>query len=263
MSQSDEFDLRELLGDPGEPSTFNGIEDTPASELIPFDVVEVVEKTHAQLYPTGCPARCEECCKRLELLTQAQRLQKYPGLVTNASERLAHPTPEPPVIEAELTQVGALMSPDLKDDSGSLDSEYYDTFNATITEVKDLEPEALQELRHRLDRMIRRAKIQQRAIRVTEEGKLSLVEEKRRKAIRAKDTEFMSKRAKQEAAGIAEPKEKKPRASKGEAGLSQVEKQVKQFVKLAMSDEVIRTTLAAVGTAIPENLSEMIARFRK
>jgi hypothetical protein len=239
MSKNDEFDLRELLGDPGEPDSRRpAIQDTPASEL-PL--------------PTK-PAPEEE-------RPEVAWVKTYTGVPHGQQEQLSHPQPEPPKISIEDLDSPLLLSPDYKDEAGELDDEYRLTFAATIEEVKDLEPEALQALRHRLDRMIRRAKIQQRAIRVTEEGKLQLIDEKRRKAIRVKDSEFMSGHRK--ASVASEPKEKKVKSPKADVGLSQVEKQVKQFVKLMMSDEVIRTTLAAVGTAIPENLTELIARYRK
>jgi hypothetical protein len=266
MSQSDEFDLRELLGDGTDPDlALPSIEDTPASELATIDLVEVVEKTHEQLYPHGCPARCERCVIRLNLKDARVEATKQPNYILdghNIQEHLAHPIPEPPAVEID-SAPAVILSPDLKDEAGQLDEEYHATFNATIAEVKDLEPEALQELRHRLDRMIRRAKIQQRAIRVTEEGKLQFIEEKRRKAIRQKDTEFQSKRSKEQEEAKAGGSKPKAASKKSDSGMSAAEKQVKQFCKLMMDEATIRTTLAAVGTPIPENLAEMIAKHRK
>ena len=239
MSKSDEFDLRELLGEPSaDDMAMPAFGDVPASELTPITTPKVETERPESAW-----------------------IKTYNGAPHGEQERLSHPQPEPPVISVEDLASPISLSPDLKDESGELDEEYYLTFNATIVEVKDLEPEQLQALRHRLDRMIRRAKIQQRAIRVTEEGKLSLVEEKRRKAIRVKDSEFMSKRkVADEATGPKTPRT----SSKGtSSAMSQVEKQVKQFVKLAMNEATIRATLSSLGTAIPENLAELIAKHTK
>lgn len=237
MSKNDEFNLRDLLGDVDDvPSMVPAIPDTPASELA------LPPKPKKEPKPS-----------------QEELLTKFPGLKTNAEERLSHPQPEPPKISLEDLSSPTLLSPDLKDETGELDEEYRLTFDATVTEVKDLEPEQLQALRHRLDRMIRRAKIQQRAIRVTEEGKLQFVEEKRRKAMRVKDSEFMSKRKIAQADGT----ETKAKSKSKDSGMSTVEKQVKQFCKLMMNEATIRATLTSLGTPIPSDLSEMIARHKK
>lgn len=149
------------------------------------------------------------------------------------------------------------------DEAGELDDEYWSTFNGTVEEVKDLEPEQMQELRHRLDRMIRRAKIQLRAIRVTEEGKLQFVEEKRRKAMRVKDAEFMAER--KVAQGDATTTDARERKAKKEAreAVSKLEKQIKQFVKLNMNDASIEATLKDLHGSVPDNLAELIAKYRK
>jgi hypothetical protein len=216
---------------------FPRIEDTPASQLTVTNIVP--DKGHPI----------------------SPRVEKVPDPVAPEVVQLSHPMPNITLPTSLDESKPVMVSPDLKDEAGTLDEEYYSTFNATITEVKDLEPEALQALRHRLDRMIRRAKIQQRAIRVTEEGKLSLIDEKRRAKIKAKDTEFMSNRRKADDATDG-PRAPRKAASK-DTGLSQVEKQIKQFVKLNMNEATIRATLNSLGTAIPENLTALIAKHRK
>lgn len=239
----DDFDLREMLGEPEDdgvkPPT---IEDVPASQL-PLTSVVKEEKIDARVAAASKPTYIADGHK---------------------VETLSHPVPLVPMDTDVPPPPSAVMSQMVNDEVGTLDEEYHATFNATIVEVKDLEPEALQALRHRLDRMIRRAKIQQRAIRVTEEGKLALITEKRRASIKAKDAEFMSRR---KAQGDASPdgvqkREKRAKTEKDEA-LSKAEKQIKQFVKLNMNEATIRTTLQAVGTPIPENLADLITKFKK
>src|SRR3954468_13989460 len=121
MSNKDEFDLRELLGDPGESeSRPPAIEDVPASELaLPTKPAKAVE-----------PERPESAW-----------IKTYAGAPHGEQERLSHPMPEPPKISIEDLNSPALLSPDLKDEAGELDDEYRLTFAATIEEVKDLEPE--------------------------------------------------------------------------------------------------------------------------
>ena len=257
MSNNDEFDLRELLGEDGEePIPVVSIEDVPASQLPTLGVMtdKQVEKKVAKEEPSPTAVAMAR-----------------PDYISNGhkTETLSHPVapnvPIDKIPEAPIPISQVVADPDLTPDPNKpeteeeLDSEYFETFNATIPEVKDLEPEVLLDLYHRLARMIRRAKIQRRAIKVTYEGKIQFIDAKRLKALRDKDAEFENKRrrvAERDATKVVKGKS-------SNAGLSQVEKQVKQFVKLNMNDETIRTTLVAVGTAIPNNLSEMIARFRK
>jgi len=165
---------------------------------------------------------CTVCNKR--------KIMQSPNYIPDGAKlEPAHPIPVVSVLE-QPDPLAAVMSPDYKDEAGDLDSDYYATFNPAVEEVKDLEPARIQELRHRLDRMIRRAKIQQRALIVTFEGKVALSDSKDLKILRDKDTEWMKKRRQiAEGDGTKSPK-------KSATGLSVVEKQVKQFVKLNMRE---------------------------
>lgn len=265
---SDEFDLKDLIGEPDDVGSMPTIENVPASQLNVPEINDDVKCAFCDCWMAGLRAgkkvcvfhtshdASEEClkCKVRKIMHTDKYLQSG-----HATEKLSHPIPQPIITEIP-DAPQSLLSPDLKDEAGSLDEEYYRTFNATIEEVKDLEPEALQELRHRLDRMIRRAKIQQRAIRVTEEGKLEFIEEKRRKAIKTKDQEFMARRKKADDA-IMPASAKAPKTPKS-SGVPQIEKQIKQFVKLNMNEAVIRATLQGIGATVPDNLAELIAKYR-
>lgn len=268
-----EFDLRELLGADVEPdSQMPTIQDVPASQLNIAEINDDVKCAFCDCWMAGMRAGKKVCvfhtshdgqdhcstCKVRKMLHSEKYLQSG-----HVQEKLSHPQPQPIITELPET-TASILSPDLKDEAGDLDEEYYLTFNATIQEVKDLEPEQLQQLRHRLHRMIRRAKIQLRGITVTEEGKLKLIDQKRIAKIKQNDTEFMARRKKADAAvdGAAPTKTKKSSSSSSN-GIPQVEKQIKQFVKLNMSEATIRATLQGLGTTVPSNLAELIAKYSK
>lgn len=248
MSQNDEFNLRELIGEGDADVKMPGIEDTPASEL----PLPSVPKPETNNY--------------------SPRVEKVGPPVPPETVKLSHPVPLVPM--GELPETPSTIAPMIQDadiqptvdEKGKptetredVDAEYYDTFNATVAEVKDLEPEALQAVMHRLDRMIRRAKIQKTAVRVTYGGKIEFVDAKRLKNLKDKDAEFMSRRKVVD----GEAKPKAPKSPKADTGLTTAEKQVKQFVKLSMDEATIRKTLSDIGTAIPTNLTELIAKFKK
>lgn len=238
MSQNDEFNLRDLLGDNPEELGLPDIGMTPSSELPLIGKPLTDEKVDARV-----------------------KAAQDPNYIANGhkTEQLSHPIPPAPEVTFEGTR--ATVSPAVPDEViDYLSAEYQSIFNGAVTEVKDMSPEQLQARRHQLMRRIQEDKIAIRAIRITEEGKLQYIEEKRRAAIRVKDAEFMAKHK-----AVTDTSEKKPRVkgASSDKGLSTVEKQVKQFVKLNMDEATIRTTLTAVGTAIPSNLTELISRFRK
>lgn len=284
MAQSDEFDLRELLGDTESGLTVPDINEiapmTPASELAEVEstlrsvqcwrcacfMVGMINDKRVCRYHKDHPndANCSDCARRT--------LINSPGYIAqgHATEKLAHPV-APNVTAEGSNDSGAVVSPVKSDpdvevtipgvERDELDREYYECFNATMQECKDLEPEKLQEIRHRHLRMIRRAKIMNQAIRVLEEGKLQLVDAKRRKKILDEDADFMKRRAREQKAAEAAGGSTTKKSST--TGMSAAEKQIRQFCKLNMPDEAIISTLKAVGTGVPENVAELIAKHRK
>jgi len=294
MSNKDEFNLRDLLGEDAE-NVLPTIDDTPASELRETDVptglgdlkatrdaeraweIQVSKVIKDAMKIDG---GCDVCACEASQLLDGVRLCRFHVTFPKASAAdctdckhraaidaenyivqgsiiptLAHPT-APNVSIADLPEVPLEVSPKLAD-MEDIDEEYLATFNATVAEVKDLSADDLLTLRHRLERMIRRVKIQKNAIKATYEGKLHLVDAKKLKGLKDRDSEFMSgRKVKTEKAAKA------PKSPKADAGLTTAEKQVKQFVKLQMDEATIRTTLTSVGTAIPANLEALIAKFK-
>lgn len=277
MAQSDEFDLRDLLGDndDGVPA-IPVITDTPASELTEvesslksvqchrcacFMVAVFAEKRvcrHHLDHPND--PTCGDCDRRKLINSSA-----YLNSANAKPEKLSHPVaPNVTAEEGVISIVPVVKDMDLEPQPGEkmseLDREYYECYNATIKEVKDLEPEELQKLRHKHLTMIRRAKIINQAIRIVMEGKLQLVDAKRRREIQDKDADFMKSRGSQKIGTVAGT-EKKASSSKS-TGMSAAEKQIKQFCKLNMPEQAIIDTLKAVGTGVPENVKELIAKHR-
>jgi hypothetical protein len=277
MAQNDEFDLRELLGDGDDRAiSIPKVEDIPASELTEvestlksvqchrctcFMVGVIADKRvcrHHKDYPND--PSCPDCARRA-LMPALERSAKL-----HENERLAHPA-APNVTSESSNGSGTLVSPITDKDvelpgveRDELDREYWECFNATTVECKDLEPEQLQEIRHKHLRMIRRAKIMNQAINVLMEGRLQLIDVKRRQKIREKDAEFMARRVKEKEIDAATGKVKS--GAKSSTGMSAAEKQIKQFCKLNMPDQAIIDTLKAVGTGVPENVAELIAKHR-
>lgn len=292
MAQNDEFDLRELLGDGDEHIVVPDINalapEVPASELAEVEsTLKSVQCWRCSCFMIGMlngdrvcrhhkdhpkdPA-CPDCARR--------RIMNAPGYIENGhhTERLPHPLAAPVVVPVEekgsspvvsevrdleidevtTPAVKALNVEAIRVPEDELTREYYEVFNETVAAAETLEPEDLQERRHRNLRLIRRAKIQNQAFNYLMEGKLQLVDAKRRRAIQEKDAEFMKQRAAQKAV-----EGDKPKKSSSTTGMSAAEKQIKQFCKLNMPDQAIIDTLKAVGTGVPENVAELIAKHRK
>lgn len=267
-----EFDLRELLGDDSEAEgRMPTIEDVPASQLNVHEVDVDVKCAFCDCFMVAMRAHKKVCrfheshdfkdecltCKVKKQMASPDYVEKW------TRTEPVHPTPPANLVVVD-DPVGSKLSDNLKDaDIDDVDADYYQTFNATIQQVANMEAEDLQKLRHRLHRMIHRAKIQIRGIQVTEEGKVKLIEEKRRAAIRAKDTEFMSKRKKASEEAASQAGSPKAKSTSKTAAVPAVEKQIKQFVKLNMNEATIRATLTGLGTSVPANLSELIAKYSK
>lgn len=285
MANNDEFNLSELLGSGEEeelsaPLVREVLAPTAPSQLSEVNVrPREVLCSHCDCFMVGMRGSericrhhkdhpndkdCPDCARRKLVSTQAYIASGH------TREQLAHPMA--PSVLSDLpdapSSIVSNIPPDpdievkeLKAPEEELDREYWEVFNATIQEVKDLEPEKLQEIRHKHLRMIRRVKIMNQAIRQTEEGKLQLIDAKRRAKIREKDSEFMARRVREkEQEAAAGGSSKRSSATKG---MSAVEKQIRQFCKMNVPAAAIPGLLTAAGTAIPENIQELIEKHRK
>lgn len=269
MSQNDEFNLRDLLGDGDSDQSVPSIPDVPASQL-PELTVPVSSKDEVNVNCAFCDCIMVAVVSNKQVC-EAHRLDTTVTCATCARRRLIHDPnyiqnghktePVHPVAEVVTTpqeMTTTIQSPALPDDAGKFDEEYVTTFNGEIEQIKDLEPESIQERQHKMLTMIRRAKIAVMAMQVTMEGKIALVDSKRRKAMLDADKAYRSRR-------VSLDKEGKASSSKGSSksstGLSAIEKQIKQFIKLKMSDDTIIQTLKMVGE-VPSNVRELIAKHR-
>ena len=259
MSQNDEFDLRELLGADGDLGELPTPEDTPASELTPTALPKTEERPESSWAKDPRYSNRPPEVERPHPMAPEVAEEKFPEAPSVLSPMINDNDINIPAKEIEEMNISGALGDETTE---TLDQEYYRIFNDTQVETKDLEAEQLQVIRHRMMRAIRRIKIAMNGIRVNELGKLAVIPESRRRLVRERDADFMAKRKAVEG-DVSITKAKTPRAKSSNSGLTQAEKQIKQFVKLNMNDETIRATLISVGTGVPENVQELINKYRK
>jgi hypothetical protein len=258
--------LRDILGDgdEDEPIVFDPkskVSQLPASELsitptdIPDEKIEALMKEH--LRKTAAQREAERAIAADRAAAKpvkpaAEYIQQ--GLKTEPL------TVVPPEKVMELPETWeAFISPETDPEVMKLDEEYHKIFNGVIQDTLTMSLLELQAQRHKLAKVIRNARIATDALKQAQQRVET--SEKDQKTYRERESAFQAPRARaQKSAGTRVASETKKAEAKQ---LSNVEKQVKQFVSMKMNEGSIRKILSDTKQSIPSNLTELIERFAR
>lgn len=180
---------------------------------------------------------------------------------TNGNKSAANA--EKPLDAVPLRQPDGLITVDGEDDNRESDAEYREVFNATVMAVAEMPFDTeeqrvetlgkIQERIHELDKIVRKAKIQQNALRKAKEHRLQFVSVKNRARLAEEDKNYKPRARKLDADGNPkETKAKKP---------TKAEKTAEAFLGVSLSTKACKAANIMIGLGMTRD--QVLGKLRE